>query len=324
MHDSNNDAVDNQYFPADIFTGYHAAKTTFVIEAVKAAKKNEVIILSHINLLLVAWLIKKTKPSIQIYLLAHGIEIWGALSNHKKLMLPCCNKIISVSNFTSNKIAAEQGINHKNLCVLNNCIDPYLVKPTVKLSNTPLAQKYGINKNDKVLFTLTRLSAKDRYKGYDFVIHALAQIVKTQPQVKYILAGSYKAKEKTYLDTIISNNNLQHHVIITGYLKDEDLAAHFALATAYVMPSVKEGFGIVFIEAMYYGLPIIAGNADGSVDALLNGKLGILIEPESVDAIVKAVIKIFENPQKYKPNNELLMDNFGYEAYKKNVEAILN
>ena len=95
------------------------------------------------------------------------------------------------------------------------------------------------------------------------------------------------------------------------------------MADVYVMPSTKEGFGIVFIEAMYYSLPVIAGNKDGSTDALLDGKLGLLIEPNSSLEIEKAVNKIIENKKAYEPNRQLLMENFGYDVYKKKLQQIL-
>ena len=112
--------------------------------------------------------------------------------------------------------------------------------------------------------------------------------------------------------------------MLAGYVPEEELALHFLMADLYVMPSTKEGFGIVFIEAMYYGLPVIAGNTDGSTDALLNGKLGLLIQPNNPQEIEFAVNKIINNKNIYKPNHQLLMENFGYNAYKKKLEKILS
>ena len=143
-------------------------------------------------------------------------------------------------------------------------------------------------------------------------------------KVKYILAGGYEDAEKHYIDKMIAKFGLQDNVIITGFLLEEELAAHFALADIYVMPSVKEGFGIVFVEAMYYRTLVIAGNADGSTDALLNGKLGLLIEPENPKAITEALQKMLANKKKYEPNHALLMNNFGYENYKRKLEEILS
>ena len=324
MHDSADNAVNNPYFPADIFTGYNKAKASYVWQAVSAASANNIVILSHINLLLAGWLIKKIKPSTTILLIAHGIEIWGELTSHQQLMLGCCHKIISVSQYTSHKVGIEQGVPDSRRCVLNNCIDPFLQRPRYKHRSPALIAKYNIAEQDKVLLTLTRLSAKDRYKGYDFVLHAVAELLQKNARVKYILAGSYQPAEKKYLDGIIKKNKLAHAVIVTGYLPDAELAAHFSLADMYIMPSIKEGFGIVFIEAMYYGVPVVATNADGSTDALLNGQLGQLIEPERVDEIVNAVDKIIANPSQYAPNFNLLMANFSYEKYKVNLYNIID
>lgn len=323
MHDSPQSAVGNEYFPADIFTGFGAAKTKFILNAAKEGKKADVVILSHINLLLAAWLIKKKNPSTQIILMAHGIEIWGKISAQKRMMLNVCDKIVSVSTYTKNRIIEEQGFPIDKCFVLNNCIDPFLQRPLVKKRAANLIDRYNLKENDIVLFTLTRLSERDRYKGYDYVLESLQNIIKRHPNLKYILAGGYTENEKLFIDSKIALYGLSEVVILTGFLPDDELAQHFSMTDIYIMPSIKEGFGIVFVEAMYYGVPVIAGNADGSVDALLNGELGMLIETESKDAITAALEKMIKNKETYKPNGTLLMENFGYEAYKRKIETLL-
>src|SRR6185437_5235857 len=109
-----------------------------------------------------------------------------------------------------------------------------------------------------------------------------------------------------------------------GFIPDEELEDHFAMSDMYVMPSRKEGFGIVFIEAMYYGLPVIAGNMDGSADALLNGQLGQLVDPDNVQEIAEAVINIVANKPGINPSQTLLKSPFSYEAYKQNLREALN
>jgi phosphatidyl-myo-inositol dimannoside synthase len=323
MHDDKDAADDNPYFPADIFSGFNAAKGTFIMQAVSEGIKSKVVILSHINLLVAAWIIKKTSPSTTIILMAHGIEIWKPLTPRKLMMLGVCDKIVSVSSFTKNKIIELHQLQPKKCLVLNNCIDPFLQRPSIKKRSTHLVERYHINENDIVLLTLTRLSHRDRYKGYGFVLQSLEEIVKVQKNIKYILAGGYEDSEKDYIEEMIAILRLQNNVVITGFLAEEELAAHFSLADIYVMPSVKEGFGIVFVEAMYYGTPVIAGNADGSTDALLQGKLGLLIEPDNTKAITEALQKMITNKKAYEPDHALLMDYFGYEYYKERLEEVL-
>jgi glycosyltransferase involved in cell wall biosynthesis len=112
--------------------------------------------------------------------------------------------------------------------------------------------------------------------------------------------------------------------MITGFIPDETLNDYFQISDVYVMPSYNEGFGIVFIEAMYFGLPVIAGNKDGSVDALLNGKLGTLIDPMDIDALKNAIEDNFDSINKEIVDKEALMAHFGYDVYKEKVNRILN
>ena len=323
MHDHLHEADENIYFPAEIFTGFGAAKTRFVINAVKEGKHAAIVIISHINLLVAGWLIKKINPAVKIILLAHGIEIWGQISREKRNMLNCCEKILCVSRYTLETIAAKHSLPKNKLAVLNNCLDPFLNNQLIDVANDNVRKKYSFLADDIVLLTLTRLSAKDRYKGYDVVLAAMTKLVKQNKNIKYLLAGGCSKDEQIFIKHLIKENALEHNVVLAGYIPEEELAAHFAMADLYVMPSTKEGFGIVFIEAMYYGIPVIAGNKDGSTDALLNGKLGLLIEPNNALEIELAVKKIIENKNTYKPNHHLLMANFGYEAYKSKLEEIL-
>ena len=323
MHDHVHEADGNIYFPAEIFTGYGAAKTLFVINAVKSGKNADVIIISHINLLVAGWLIKKINPSAKIILMAHGIEIWGELNAHKRNMLNCCDKILCVSKFTLETIAAKHNLSKPTLQVLNNCLDPFLNNQHSEIENNKLRKKYAFQEDDIIILTLTRLAERDRYKGYDCVIEAMINLATKNKKIKYLLAGGSSTSEKLFIENLIKKYSLQNNIVLAGYVPEEELATHFSMADLYVMPSTKEGFGIVFIEAMYYGIAVIAGNKDGSVDALLNGKLGLLIEPNNATAIEVAVTKIISDKNLYKPNHKLLMENFGYTAYKKKLETFI-
>jgi phosphatidylinositol alpha-1,6-mannosyltransferase len=324
MHDHAQDADGNEYFPSEIFRGYNAAKSSFILAAVNEGRKSRTVIISHINLLVAGFLIKKASPKTKVILMGHGIEIWDPLPSYKRMMLAACDQIVSVSSFTCNRIIDRQGIAAAKCSVLNNCIDPFLHLPNEKKKDEKLMSRYGFKPTDKILLTLTRLSEKDRYKGYDYVMEAMVKLIGDNPNIKYLLAGKYDAEEKKYIDRMIHAFGLSGHVVLTGFVPDEELPGHFSLADIYVMPSVKEGFGIVFVEAMYYGIPAIAGNADGSSDALLNGHLGLLIKADAPAEIGEAIEKMLESPEQYAPDHELVMRHFGYDKYKVGFEKLLN
>ena len=156
----------------------------------------------------------------------------------------------------------------------------------------------------------------EQYKGYDKVLQVLPELVKAYPGIRYLMVGKYDEAEKKRLDDMITGLGILETVIFAGFIADEELASHFKLADIFVMPSEKEGFGLVFSEAMFYGLPVIAGNRDGSADALCNGELGLLIDPGNKSELVIAIQKMLNNRQAYLPDHEKLIAHFGYAGYK--------
>jgi glycosyltransferase involved in cell wall biosynthesis len=320
LHDQQSDADENRYFPSEFFSGHGNHRFSFIRQALRAARKADVVLLSHINLLPVGWMIKKRSPKTSLFLFAHGIEIWGDLRAVTHSMLSSVDRFLCVSTFTKSTIREQHEIRAEKCGVVNNCLDPFLPMPGEKVKSPELLKRYGFAPADTVVFTLTRLSSKDRYKGYDRVLEALALIGGEDNKIRYLVGGSYDAIEKGAVDEAVNRLGLQDRVTIAGYIPDDELAEHFKMADVYVMPSTKEGFGIVFIEAMYYGLPVIAGNADGSVDALLNGRLGLLVNPENVEEIRKAIEKIIRDIKAYTPDSKLLMDHFSYDSYKRKLK----
>lgn len=324
MHDRQEQGDENRYFPTESFLAFNKRKLLFIAKAVREGRKSNIVILSHINLLLVGWMIKKISPGTKIILFAHGIEVWRELSPRRKMMIASCDKIFSVSSFTANVVSKIPGVGISKSVVLNNCLDPYLPQKERGIQNHQLRKHYGFAENDQVMFTLTRLSSRERYKGYDSVLKAMVNLKQQFPNLKYLVAGSYDAREKEFLDGLIAKLGLSGKVMFAGFIPDHSLVDHFAMANLYVMPSMKEGFGIVFIEAMFYGLPVIAGNRDGSVDALKNGELGLLVDPLDNAAIGNAISKVLNNTESFKPNRKLLLESFGYDTYKLNLKSLLN
>ena len=323
MYDKSTDA-EEKYITPSIFHGYGEQKVKFVFDAVKQGLAMDIVILSHINLLSIGYIIKLLSPKTKLVLYAHGIEVWGPLSGFRKKMLHKCDMVLAVSEFTKQKMIQQYNLAEEKITVINNCIDPYLPSHSPKQKDETLQKRYGFSNNDIVLMTLTRLSSKELYKGYDHVLISLSHLKERFPNIKYFIVGQYDAAEKKRLDEIISLHSLQQYVVFTGYIPDEDLAKHYCLADIYVMPSKKEGFGIVFIEAMHYGLPVIAGNKDGSTDALCNGRLGILVNPDDQEEIDNAIEKIILNREQFLPQSALLHEKFGYSSYKEKLKQVVS
>lgn len=322
LHDSEKAAYNNSYFPRNIFKGYKGNIPVYIFKTALIARRARVVVLSHVNLLPVGWLIKFLSPKTKLILITHGIEIWNPLKIGILKMLRKCDRILAVSSYTRNRIIEVHKIAPEKCCVLNNCLDPFLQLPQ-KNSNLDLRERYGFGKEDKIIFTLTRISAEERYKGYDKVIEALALLQEKHPSAKYLISGSADATEKKKIIDQVKSLKIEDKVVLSGFIAETEIADHFQLADVYIMPSKKEGFGIVFIEAMFYKLPVIAGNTDGSTDALLSGKLGILVDPDNIITIKDSLDKILSGRNSFIPDPKILMSNFGYQAYKEHIENLV-
>lgn len=323
MYGKKASAPQNKYFPQLLFNGFNNNKISFVLNSIATGRRSDIVILSHVNLLIVGYLIKFVRPSTKLVLIAHGIEVWDPLPGWKKYMLSKFDLFLPVSHFTMNKMVSLHGLPANKFSVFNNCLEPFLEKPLSRGKNAALLERYGLRKEDRILLTVSRMADSEQYKGYDRVLLALPELIVDHPDLRYLLVGKYDENEKKRLDEMIATLGLARIVVFAGFVKDEEMAAHFNLGDLFIMPSEKEGFGIVFIEAMFYGLPVIAGNKDGSTDALWNGELGTLIDPNSKEDIVSAISAILDNPGKYQPDPQKLQEHFSYTWYKRKLKKCL-
>ena len=322
MHDETQDAKDNPYVPQKIYHAFAGNKIMASLKAIAAGRKKNIVILSHINLLTVGGIIKKINPKVKLILFTHGIEVWQPMSRKRKRLLHGCDRVISVSHFTRQKLIDVQGADAAKCVVLNNCLDPFLARPTPMQKPADLLRQYKLEKTDIILMTLTRLAITERHKGYDKVILAIQSLQKKQQQrIVYLIAGKYTEDEKKHIFQLAENAMVS--VVLTGFIDDHELPRYFALADMYIMPSKKEGFGITFIEAMYYGLPVIGGNADGSIDALDNGNFGLPVNPDSITEIENAIEIMIQNRAAYQVDGEKLLKKFGFETYKEKLDKLL-
>jgi asparagine synthase (glutamine-hydrolysing) len=314
-----------KYITKRRFEGYKGKLIPFIYKSVKKGIQCDVVMFSHINLALVGLLIKFFHPKTKLLLQAHGIEVWAKQSFLKRLFLNQADVVLAVSEFTKNNLIVEHGLDPKKCKVFHNSLDPFFNVNSDENKIKELRAKFQIKKEDCVLVTLTRLVSSEKYKGYDKVIHALAKLAEEGKYYKYLIMGKFDEEEYKRVNLLICSYQLENQVHLCGFIADDDISSYFALANAFVMPSQKEGFGIVFIEAMACGLPVIAGNLDGSVDALANGDLGILINPNDEDALINAILNYKKHPLSQKPQLliEKVHQNFGYDQYKKNLKTLL-
>lgn len=322
-YDHANEAHKNNYLPESDFSGHGKKLVPFVWHCIKQLRRSSFIILSHVNLLPVGILLKCISPKSKLVLFAHGIELWDGPGMFKRFLLRWVDTFWAVSQFTAERIQEIYQIPKDKCEVLNNALDPAFSIPLVRKSKQDARALLGLSPTKRILFMLARLQSTEQYKGYDQVIHAMVKLKDQYPDLIYCIGGKYDEAEKSRIEQLASQTGLSEQIHLLGFITDEDLPYWYWAADVYVMPSWREGFGLVFIEAMRHGLPVIAGNRDGSVDALLNGKLGQLVDPFDADAIAAAIDLVLKHPDNFSPNQDLLINAFGYNSYREKLDFCL-
>ncbi len=314
------------YLPAANFRAFGGNRIKFIFKSVFGSKRPDTIILSHINLAVIGLLIKAINPKCKVWLIAHGIEVWRPQSRLKKLFLKNCDKIICVSNFTRQQMIARHQTDPSVCIVLNNVVDPFMRLPESFTRPAHLVKRHRLEGKRPVLFTLTRLASTEQYKGHDMVIKTIRKLRLKYPEIRYVLAGQYDHKEEIRLQKLITKHKVDEEVIITGFVDESELTDYFLLADLFVLPSKKEGFGIVFIEALACGLPVVCGNADGSVDAIRNGELGLAINPDDEKGLEQAILDSLEKPltdNKRKYLQDQSLQYFNEKSYMDKLKQLI-
>jgi len=326
LYDTRYDLM-SQYLPSANYTGFNNNRISLGLTSIKEASRSDIVILNHINLSLIGIVIKLFNPKCRVWLIAHGIEVWRPLSAIKRIFLKkSCDKIICVSNFTRKQMIIRHQSDPDKCVVLNNAIDPFIKLPDTFDKPEYLLNRYGLSPSDQVIFTLTRLASSEQYKGHEQVIKAISSLKQEFPDIKYILSGQYDSVEEIRIRSLIDKYDVNNEVILTGFLNENELTDHFLLADLFVLPSKKEGFGIVFVEAVACGLPVICGNADGSTDAIKDGKLGTAINVDDLTELQNTIIRYLSTPltlDKRKNLQKECLLHFDEKYYRENLQKML-
>lgn len=317
-------APNTAYFTAP-YWGMSGRRIAFIRKFIQLSYKADTIIIGHVNLAVPVLLKRLIMRRKKIIVVAHGIDITRFLKKSGKVLLQKCHQIWAVSEYTKQQILLRCLVSPNKIVVYHNALDPFFERPKAFQKPSFLQTRYGIAANQPIILTLARLRTTEKDKGYDLVIQAMPKVLQHFPNAYYVIAGKADAAEKQRLETLIAEYKLQQHVQLIGYVEEAEMVAHYQLGDVFIMPSRKEGFGIVFIEAMSCGVPAIAGNMDGSVDALLGGKVGYLVNPTDVEAIANTLVQALEQAPAAQPQQlqQQIEAHFGFLSYQQRLQNLL-
>lgn len=259
------------------------------------------------------------------WILTYGLEAWGVEDPSTRRALRGASRILSISRTTADRLAAEHGLVESRVDLLPCTFDPSRFRPSGRPRH--LLDRHGLRQDQPVILTVARLAGRDRHKGYDLVLDALPHIRSSSPDVRYVLVG--EGEDRPRLEDRIRASGLEDVVTLAGAVPSEELPDYYNLSDLFVMPSKREGFGIVYLEAMSCGKPSIGGSLDGARDALLEGELGVLVDPDDPVAFAETTLSIlagrYPNPILYHPEDlrRRAIEEFGPDRFRARLRAML-
>ncbi|MEO6054257.1 MAG: glycosyltransferase family 4 protein [Chthoniobacterales bacterium] len=288
-------------------------------------EKPDYLLLTHVNLCPVAKLVQKF-CAIPYGVSMHSLELWQLHDDSKRNALLHANQVFPVSKWTRDAVL-EQFPALKGRCtIVPNTFDAE--KFPLGPKSSELLRRYNLPSDAKIILTVARLSAEERYKGIDEIIHALPEVTAQVENCYYLIVG--RGNDLQRLKKCAELAGVKDRAIFCGYVPAEELSAHYQLCDVYAMPSRGEGFGITYLEALASGKPTLAGKLDASREALLEGKLGVLVNSGRPDEIAKGLISLLNkthpNQQLFNPQwlREEVIRAYGRAEFALNLQNALN
>jgi glycosyltransferase involved in cell wall biosynthesis len=282
------------------------------------------IVSTHLNFGPLAMVARRSFGAPYI-LVAHGIDAWGITDASRRKALREADLTLAVSRYTRDRLIQEVGLDADRVKILPNTFaaERFAIAP----KPPQLLRRYGLQPDTPVILTVCRLAETECYKGYDQIIKAMPEIMRSVPNARYLLVG--KGSDRPRIEKLIAEVGVQDAVILAGFVPDEELAEHYNLCDIFAMPSQGEGFGIVYLEALACGKTVLAGNKDGSRDALADGELGVLVDPDDTAGIAAEIIRVLRREHRPQENfhpellRQRVIELFGFEAFKRAVADLL-
>jgi glycosyltransferase involved in cell wall biosynthesis len=299
-----------------------------------------VIICGHINLLPAAVAARRITGG-DLYLIVHGIDAWQPTRDPiANVCVRSVDDFLSVSAVTRRRFLQWCGLRQDLGVVLPNCVNTNIFRPAPK--SKELLEKYELT-GARVVMTLGRIASEERYKGFDEIIECLPEIGRAVPNLTYMIAGDGRdrlrlvAKAESLglrVDDYVAtqahspvaqggNSSSTPRVIFVGRISEKEKPDYIRLADLFVMPSSGEGFGIVLLEAMACGIPVIGSTIDGSREALRDGRLGTLVDPRNLKNLTEAIIqKLSDLPDQLRVVAGV--EYFSIDRFEKRVHSLIN
>ncbi len=293
--------------------GCSRSKLRFIRETIRLGRRADLLVCGHLHQLAIAQLAQLANPRLRYALVAHGIDVWRPYTLIERRALLGAHRILCISEYTRRQMLRFlPELPADRLVVVPNTLDPYF-SPALndQLSKAPFATPR--------ILTVGRLTTADTYKGFDTLIETMPLVRRDFPMARLRIVG--KGDDQPRLEALVQRLGVGFAVDFLGSISDEALRAEYAVCDLFALPSRKEGFGLVFLEAMTYGKACLGARA-GGVPEVITDETGQLAEYGNIPDLAAAISDLVRHPR----DSEVVRrhaDSFAFPAFVRRLAAAL-
>ncbi|HEV2493925.1 MAG TPA: glycosyltransferase family 4 protein [Terriglobia bacterium] len=299
-------------------TGFGRHKAELVARALRLASRTRLAYLGHPNFAPLGAVLKIVNPRLRYWVVSHGAEVWEPLPTLSRLALRRAEGVTAPSRFTLDHLIRTQGLDPKRAALLPHGLDPGFAG----------AEEPGPTAQSTVpglMLTVARLRRLERGKGIDTVIRALPKVLEAAAHASLVVVGD--GDHRALLEDLAAQLGVQQKVRFAGHVEERELKEFYRQAELFVMPSRQEGFGLVFLEAMAFGKPVVGGDFGGIPEIVLEGVTGYVVEYGNVDALAGRLICLLTNEDLRRrmgaAGKQRVIENYGFATFQKRLVELL-
>ena len=276
-------------------TGHARDKAQFILAALRSAGRDPVLVIAlHPHLAPIIWAMRMRTRKFRSVIFAHGVEVWQPLTWMRRRALRQADLVIGPSEDTVRHLTSTQGISAERVQRLPWGLDPEFEARLAAGVQSPLPA--GFPREGQIILTVGRWDPAERYKGADTLISALPRVLQKAPDTQLVLVGD--GADRPRIEQLARDLGVCAHTHFLPGLTQDELFASYSACTAFALPSKGEGFGLVFLEAMAHGKPVIGGAHGGTPDVIEEGVTGWLVPHGDVERLSGAIESLLADPAK--------------------------
>ena len=260
------------------------SRLRFLRFAMNHSFRGRLLVIGHLHHAPVGWVLRRLGRVPGYVVVLHGIEAWKSASTSQKRALRDASAVVATTAFTARACAEVNGIATTNFHVIPLCAER---------SFCEAEPGFSLEGDFPVLF-VGRLAQVERYKGLDALLQAADNLLARGLSITLHVVGDGDDRPR-FEQLAGATALLRQHVVFHGRVSDQRLQAAYRSAAVFAMPSEKEGFGIVFVEAMRHGVPCIGGNHGGTPEVIRDGYDGFLVNVGDVGALTERLGHLCES-----------------------------